>query len=60
MSMASSASSQPQGFLGHATKLASSLFNTSKNKKPEVKSLQLAAAAVKRVRLIVFSAHDLF
>ncbi|KAJ7597027.1 hypothetical protein C8J56DRAFT_817242 [Mycena floridula] len=49
MSVASStASSQPQGFLGHASKLVSSVLGTSKKTKTEVKSLQLAAAAAKR------------
>ncbi|KAJ7125589.1 hypothetical protein C8R43DRAFT_710410 [Mycena crocata] len=49
MSMASSASSQVQGgFLGHASKLMSSVLGTSKKGKPEVKSLQLAAVAAKK------------
>ncbi|KAJ7492630.1 hypothetical protein FB451DRAFT_541411 [Mycena latifolia] len=50
MSMASSASSQSQGgFLGHASKLMSSVLGTSKKGKPEVKSLQLAAVAAQKV-----------
>ncbi|KAF7347842.1 INCENP-ARK-bind domain-containing protein [Mycena venus] len=51
MSTASSASSQSQsqgGFLGHASKLMSSVLGTSKKGKPEVKSLQLAAIAAKK------------
>ncbi|KAJ7487589.1 hypothetical protein B0H11DRAFT_2014011 [Mycena galericulata] len=51
MSMASSTSSQSQGgFLGHASKLMNSVLGTSKKGKPEVKSLQLAAVAAKKVR----------
>ncbi|KAJ6575103.1 hypothetical protein B0H19DRAFT_1127175 [Mycena capillaripes] len=49
MSMASTASSQSQGgFLGHASKLMSSVLGSSKKGKPEVKSLQLAAVAAKK------------
>ncbi|KAJ6610930.1 hypothetical protein B0H10DRAFT_2058676 [Mycena sp. CBHHK59/15] len=49
MSMASTASSQSQvGFLGHASKLMSSVLGTGKKGKPEVKSLQLAAVAAKK------------
>lgn len=51
LSMASSVSSQaPVGFLGHATKLVNSVLGTSKKGKTELKSLQLAAAAAKKVR----------
>ncbi|KAF7310904.1 INCENP-ARK-bind domain-containing protein [Mycena chlorophos] len=49
MSFASTNSSQSQvGFFGQATKLVSSMLGSSKKGKPEVKSLQLAAAAAKK------------
>lgn len=53
-SMASTASSSQQsqlGFFGQASKLVSSVLGGSKKSKPEVKSLQLAAAAAKKVRV---------
>lgn len=46
--MASSSSSNT-GFLGHASKLVNSVLGTSKKGKTEVKSLQLAAMAAKKV-----------
>jgi len=43
-------SSQPVGFFGHATKLVSSMLGVSKKTKTEPpKSIQLAAAAAKKV-----------
>ncbi len=48
-SQASNANSQ-SGFLGTAARLMTSVLGGSKNRKPEpVKSLQLAAAAAKKV-----------
>ena len=42
------------GLFGQASKLVSSVFGGgSKKAKPEVKSLQLAAAAAKKVRVIL-------
>lgn len=50
VSLASTSSSQSQiGWVGHATKLVSSVLGGSKNKKPQVPSLQRAAAAAKKV-----------
>jgi hypothetical protein len=51
MSMASTASSSQSqaGFFSQATKLVNSMLGGGKKTKPEVKSLQLAAAAAKRV-----------
>jgi hypothetical protein len=49
LSMASSSSSN-LGFLGQASKLVGSVLGTSKKTKTEVKSLQRAAVAAKRVR----------
>ncbi|KAK0208219.1 hypothetical protein DFS33DRAFT_1302110 [Desarmillaria ectypa] len=49
LSLASSVSSQPHvGFLGQASKLMSSVLGTGKKPKPEVKSLQRAAAVAKK------------
>ncbi|KAF8846369.1 hypothetical protein BDN67DRAFT_940168 [Paxillus ammoniavirescens] len=50
MSMASTASSSQSqaGFFSQATKLVNSMLGGGKKTKPEVKSLQLAAAAAKR------------
>jgi hypothetical protein len=53
LSVASSSgeSSQPVGFFGHATKLVSSMLGVSKKSKLELpKSIQLAAAAAKKVK----------
>ncbi len=50
--MASTSSSQSNsnlGILGQASKLVSSVFGGGKKAKPEVKSLQLAAAVAKKV-----------
>lgn len=48
-------SSQPVGFFGHATKLVSNMLGVSKKNKIEPpKSIQLAAAAAKKV---VFPSH---
>ena len=51
LSMTSSASSSQShlGILGHASKFVSSVLGGGKKAKPEVKSLQLAAAAAKKV-----------
>lgn len=52
LSVASSSgeSSQPVGFFGHATKLVSSMLGVSKKNKLEPpKSIQLAAAAARKV-----------
>ena len=52
-SMASTASSSQsqQGFLGQASRMFNSVLGVSKKAKPEpVKSLQLAAAAAKKVK----------
>jgi hypothetical protein len=52
LSVASSSgeSSQPVGFFGHATKLVTSMLGVSKKIKSEQpKSIQLAAAAAKKV-----------
>jgi len=47
-------SSQPVGFFGHATKLVSSMLGVSKKNKAEPpKSIQLAAAAAKKVILFL-------
>ena len=55
MSMASSSDeSQPAGFIGQATKFVSGMFGvgsaSTKKDKGQLKSLQLAAAAAKKVR----------
>lgn len=48
--MASTSSSQSQtGWVGQATKLVSSVLGGGKSKKPQVPSLQRAAAAAKKV-----------
>ena len=49
--MASTASSSQSqaGFFSQATKLVNSMLGGGKKAKPELKSLQLAAAAAKRV-----------
>ena len=55
--MASTASSQSNsnlGILSQASKLVSSVFGGGKKAKPEVKSLQLAAAAAKKVGFPIF------
>lgn len=50
--MASTSSSQSNvGVFGQATKFVNNFLGTSKKGKTEVKSLQLAAAAAKRVRI---------
>ena len=52
LSVASSSgeSSQPVGFFGHATKLVSSMLGVNKkNKLEQPKSIQLAAAAARKV-----------
>ena len=52
LSVASSSgeSSQPVGFFGHATKLVSSMLGVNKKNKLEPpKSIQLAAAAARKV-----------
>lgn len=56
--MASTASSQSNanlGILGQASKLVSSVFGGGKKTKSEVKSLQLAAAAAKKVDSLIIS-----
>lgn len=50
--MTSTSSSQSQiGWMGQATKLVNSVLGGSKNKKPQVPSLQRAAAAAKKVSI---------
>ena len=49
MSMASTSSQSQVGWMGQATKLVTSVLGGSKNKKPQVPSLQRAAAAAKKV-----------
>jgi hypothetical protein len=55
MASSESSNSQPVGFLGQATKFMSSMLGTGKKTKPSgpVKSLQLAAAAAKKVMIIL-------
>lgn len=59
MSTASSSQSET-GFFGQATKLVTSMLGGGKKPKPEVKSLQLAAAVAKKVCPIEELSHELY
>ena len=50
-------SSQPTGFFGQASKLVSSMLGVNKKDKGPVKSIQLAAAAAKKVSIVCLHEH---
>jgi len=53
MASTTSSSQSQAGFFSQASKLVNSVLGGSKKTKPEVKSLQLAAQAAKKVRSVM-------